>query len=744
MTDFTPTPTPSDNGQLRVSGETGFHSYSLDEVRAFTSYINEVLKFDQSLTSEGQIPIDASSDELFRAIADGAILCQLICTIKPELIHPSTITLHPKNQFEALANLQAVLFSCKQLGISTVNIGPEDIYSGQKPHLVLGLVWQLVRCHLTSRINVMSTPRLTSLMHDGETPDYFARLPAEANLLRWVNYHLARANCPRQITNFSTDVADSEAYDILLHQLAPAACPRINVPSGDRLQRAEAVLSNAERLGCRQFLTPTELVNGNPKLNVAFVAYLFNKHPGLAPPTSEEERSRCLFAENQMKESMAREEAQFHRSLQAARAQFEQQLAEEKTRLEQEFHKAREAEENARRQQLEQSAMSLEGERRKMEAERESLARDRVAFEERRGSFYAASTAGGMGGSGVFQPPPVQMGGSGMFQPPPMQMGGSGVFQPPPLQMGISSSAPVELDRSQFVEFGTPPPPTRTVSYQEMPSSGSFYGASAQVQQTSFHGMPPPVAAAASSYYPPPAPAAQHHPGSFFGMPPPSVHGQPGSFYPPTVAQQGSSYGAMPPMMGAASVYGGHSSFVGYPMAGGMYGSSAMYPSQAPTMYSTGSIYAMPPQPYGVAQTTTTATTTTMVSSPVLQFPLARVRVTIEEAHDVAKKDLFGLAKSDPYCILAFKTERYTTRKCSNTTHPVWYEDIVLQNVNPGDELVVAMWDCDRFKKDDFLGEIRVFAKDFIFGQPQSYRLLSRRGYHDRVHGSLQLKFQLI
>jgi plastin-1 len=56
----------------------------------------------------------------------------------------------------------------------------------------------------------------------------------------------------------------------------------------DLLQRAEQVLQNAEKLDCRKFLTPTSLVAGNPKLNLAFVANLFNTHPALDPITEEE------------------------------------------------------------------------------------------------------------------------------------------------------------------------------------------------------------------------------------------------------------------------------------------------------------------------------------------------------------------------------------------------------------------------------------------------------------------------
>lgn len=50
------------------------------------------------------------------------------------------------------------------------------------------------------------------------------------------------------------------------------------------------MLQNADSLDppCRKFLTPSSLVAGNPKLNLAFVANLFNNHPGLDPLTEED------------------------------------------------------------------------------------------------------------------------------------------------------------------------------------------------------------------------------------------------------------------------------------------------------------------------------------------------------------------------------------------------------------------------------------------------------------------------
>lgn len=48
------------------------------------------------------------------------------------------------------------------------------------------------------------------------------------------------------------------------------------------------MLDQAERLGCRQFVMATDVVRGNPKLNLAFVANLFNKYPALKKPENQD------------------------------------------------------------------------------------------------------------------------------------------------------------------------------------------------------------------------------------------------------------------------------------------------------------------------------------------------------------------------------------------------------------------------------------------------------------------------
>lgn len=52
----------------------------------------------------------------------------------------------------------------------------------------------------------------------------------------------------------------------------------------DNLARAEGMLREADKIGCRSFVTPKDVVTGNVKLNLAFVANLFNTYPALVPP----------------------------------------------------------------------------------------------------------------------------------------------------------------------------------------------------------------------------------------------------------------------------------------------------------------------------------------------------------------------------------------------------------------------------------------------------------------------------
>ena len=151
---------------------------------------------------------------------------------------------------------------------------------------MLGLLWQIIRVGLFNQISLEQCPGLANLLEGGEHLDSLMKMSPEAILLRWVNFQLERAGVPNRINNFTSDIKDSEAYTYLLHQIASpdSGVHKEALMETDRTARAELMLEQADKLGCRSFITAQDVTEGVYKLNLAFVANLFNNHPSLDKP----------------------------------------------------------------------------------------------------------------------------------------------------------------------------------------------------------------------------------------------------------------------------------------------------------------------------------------------------------------------------------------------------------------------------------------------------------------------------
>ncbi|QEU62290.1 Sac6 [Kluyveromyces lactis] len=275
-----------EKAQIIVGGSTSgtTHTINEEERRAFTTHINSVLAGDADIGH--RLPFPTDTFQLFDECRDGLVLSKLINDSVPDTIDTRVLN-WPKNNkalntFTASENANIVINSAKAIGCVVVNVHSEDIIEG-KEHLILGLIWQIIRRGLLSKIDIKLHPELYRLLEEDETLEQFLRLPPEQILLRWFNYHLKQAGWHRRVSNFSSDIKDGENYTVLLNQLDSNLCSLGPLQTTDLLERAEEVLQNAEKLECRKYLTPTALVAGNPKLNLAFVAHLFNTHPGLDP-----------------------------------------------------------------------------------------------------------------------------------------------------------------------------------------------------------------------------------------------------------------------------------------------------------------------------------------------------------------------------------------------------------------------------------------------------------------------------
>ncbi|KZT20923.1 hypothetical protein NEOLEDRAFT_1074449 [Neolentinus lepideus HHB14362 ss-1] len=282
---------PTRAGKVTVQGSNAnvSHTINEDERREFTNHINSVLEGDADVGS--RVPIPTNTMQLFDECRDGLILCKIINDSVPDTIDMRVLNKptarKPLNAFQMTENNNIVITSAKAIGCSVVNIGSSDIAEGRE-HLILGLIWQIIRRGLLSNVDIKLHPELYRLCEEGETIEDLLKLTPDQILLRWFNYHLKQAGWKRRVNNFSKDVSDGENYTVLLHQLKPNDCSLDPLQTRDLKTRAEQVLHNAANIGCRKYLTPASLLAGNPRLNLAFVANLFNNHPGLEPLDEQE------------------------------------------------------------------------------------------------------------------------------------------------------------------------------------------------------------------------------------------------------------------------------------------------------------------------------------------------------------------------------------------------------------------------------------------------------------------------
>uniref|UniRef100_A0A8C2XEC4 Plastin-3 n=1 Tax=Cyclopterus lumpus TaxID=8103 RepID=A0A8C2XEC4_CYCLU len=243
-------------GTSMISSEGTQHSISEQERFAFANYINSSLEKDPDC--KHILPINPETEAL-------DLTSLHTCTLCSDLLFWRSVTQLQLQQ----ENLNLALNSASAIGCQVVNIGAQDLKEG-KPHLVLGLLWQIIKIGLFADIELSRNEAIAALLEEGESLEELMKLSPEELLLRWANFHLKKVGM--SISNFSGDIKVRKRQR----------------EEKDLTKRAECMLKQADRLGCRQFVTATDVVSGNAKLNMAFVATLFNKHPALTKPENQD------------------------------------------------------------------------------------------------------------------------------------------------------------------------------------------------------------------------------------------------------------------------------------------------------------------------------------------------------------------------------------------------------------------------------------------------------------------------
>ena len=189
------------SGRIQVQGSSAnvTHTINEDERTEFTRHINAVLSGDPDIGN--RLPFPTDTFEMFDECKDGLVLAKLINDSVPDTIDERVLNRPGKkikslNAFHMTENNNIVINSAKGIGCSVVNIGSGDIIEVRE-HLILGLIWQIIRRGLLGKIDIKLHPELYRLLEEDETLEQFLRLPPEQILLRWFNYHLKNAKWHR-------------------------------------------------------------------------------------------------------------------------------------------------------------------------------------------------------------------------------------------------------------------------------------------------------------------------------------------------------------------------------------------------------------------------------------------------------------------------------------------------------------------------------------------------------------------
>ena len=152
----------------QVVGDSGFtHSYLVEERICFAKLANEFLNGDEDVAEF--IPLNPESDDLFHCMETGVVLAKLL-----NIAVENTIDMRAMNKkksmniYQTKENLNLVINACKGIGLKLTGIN-NQAFIEKKPHLILAVLWQVMRLCLTKKISLKDCPEIMRLADEGET-----------------------------------------------------------------------------------------------------------------------------------------------------------------------------------------------------------------------------------------------------------------------------------------------------------------------------------------------------------------------------------------------------------------------------------------------------------------------------------------------------------------------------------------------------------------------------------------------
>ncbi|EGR28526.1 hypothetical protein IMG5_173430, partial [Ichthyophthirius multifiliis] len=264
--------------QLNNKNEKIQHYFTQEEVFAYSEHINHYLKDDEDLKSI--LPINPNSEELFEKVGNGILLCKLINITQPGALDVTKINTKNPNIFKINENLNMAISSAQKIGCVCINIHNQSIME-KSEHIILGLLWQIVKIQLLGITDVKKNPDIFKLKGENEDENTFSQLPKESLIIRWFNFHLSHVEPARKIANLEHDLQDGIQYMYLLNQLNRKKCPIVMLEEDQKNERLAKVIEYSKKLGVPNCIRYQDILHANQKSNLIFCAHLLNVCSGL-------------------------------------------------------------------------------------------------------------------------------------------------------------------------------------------------------------------------------------------------------------------------------------------------------------------------------------------------------------------------------------------------------------------------------------------------------------------------------
>lgn len=256
--------------------------FSVNEKKVFAKLINKTFEGDDSLAA--YLPLDPETNDIFPKAEDGKIYSKLCNYICPGTVDERVLYTGALSREDEITNVNLVLNSAKSIGCFC-DVQALDLVNGKRKD-ILEFFYSLLKLVVFKTITIQDFPQLLRLKGEKEEVEEMLTIDSETILIRWFNMHLKNAGYDA-LTNFGKDVKDSKRYLNLLNQIS-SECDKSAVDEADDLVRADAVLTNAEKIGTFNCLINEDIVGGSERLNLLYTAEIFNANIGMSEATSEE------------------------------------------------------------------------------------------------------------------------------------------------------------------------------------------------------------------------------------------------------------------------------------------------------------------------------------------------------------------------------------------------------------------------------------------------------------------------